>query len=233
MQGRSLGTQRASNTEFTGVGPTPATISRSPLVDRWEARVKDVAERLLAACALVVLLPVLTVIAVVVKLTSAGPIFHRRRVLGEGGKPFDALKFRTMVADADDVLARNPALRQAYEVQVKLKNDPRTTQVGRFLRKYSLDELPQLINVVRGQMWLIGPRMITPEELQRYGRHASRLISVKPGITGLWQVSGRQNTSYERRVELDMQYLDEWTPWLDITILYRTFAVVLTGHGAY
>jgi lipopolysaccharide/colanic/teichoic acid biosynthesis glycosyltransferase len=183
--------------------------------------------------ALVALSPLFAIIALTVKWSSPGPVFHRRRVLGGRGRPFDALKFRTMVADADGVLARNPELRLAYLINQKLTDDPRTTAVGRFLRKYSADELPQLINVVRGQMWLIGPRMISPEELPRYGMHAPRLMTVKPGMTGLWQVSGRQNTSYERRVELDMQYLDEWTLWLDVTILVRTFAVVLSGRGAY
>jgi lipopolysaccharide/colanic/teichoic acid biosynthesis glycosyltransferase len=204
-----------------------------PLVARWDARLKNVVGPVVAGCGLILLSPVFLVIAIAVKLSSPGPVFHYRRVVGQHGRTFDALKFRTMVVGADDVLAQNPELRQAYLVKQKLADDPRTTPVGRFLRRYSLDELPQLINVIRGQMWLIGPRMISPEELQRYGRHASRLLLIKPGMTGLWQVSGRQNTTYERRVELDMQYLDKWTPWLDLTILFRTLSVVMTGRGAY
>jgi lipopolysaccharide/colanic/teichoic acid biosynthesis glycosyltransferase len=217
-----------------GIDPVSAVVGvASPLSVRWDARLKDIVGPIVAVLILVVLFPLFAVIALVVKWSSPGPVFHRRRVLGGRRQPFDALKFRTMVADADGVLARSPQLRQAYSAKQKLTNDPRTTAVGRFLRKYSLDELPQLINVVRGQMWLIGPRMIAAEELVRYGTHAPRLMTVKPGMTGLWQVSGRQNTTYERRVELDMQYLDHWTLWLDLTILCRTFAVVLTGRGAY
>lgn len=207
--------------------------TRSPLAYRWDARLKDIVGPILAGAALVVLSPLFAAIAIAVKWSSPGPVFHRRHVLGGRGKPFDALKFRTMVVNADEVLAKNEELRRAFTVKQKLTDDPRTTQIGRILRRYSLDELPQLINVVRGQMWLIGPRMISPEEITRYGRHAHRLAMVKPGMTGLWQVSGRQNTTYERRVEFDMQYLDEWTLWLDLKILFRTFAVVVTGHGAY
>jgi len=224
------GVDRVSTTAFSS-----ATIvaDPSPLAGRWDARLKDVVGPIVAAVALVVLSPLFAAIAVAVKCSSPGPIIHRRYVLGGRGKPFEAFKFRTMVAEADAVLARSPQLRQEFLLKQKLTDDPRTTGLGRFLRKYSLDELPQLINVVRGQMWLIGPRMISPEELERYGPHASRLMAVKPGMTGLWQVSGRQTTTYARRVELDMQYLNEWTLWLDLKILFRTFLVVLGGRGAY
>lgn len=206
---------------------------RSPLSYRRDARLKDIVGPILAGAALIALSPLFAAIAIAVKCSSPGPVFHRRHVLGGRGKPFDALKFRTMVVNADEMLAKDEELRRAFSLKQKLTDDPRTTRIGRILRRYSLDELPQLINVMRGQMWLIGPRMISPEEVTRYGCHAHRLAMVKPGMTGLWQVSGRQNTTYERRVELDMQYLDGWTLWLDLKILFRTFKVVLTGHGAY
>ena len=213
-------------------GATPGA-RPSMLATRGAARLKDFIDPVIAAFALLVLLPLFVVLAVAVRLSSPGPVLHRRRVLGLGGQEFDALKFRTMVADADAILERDAALRQAFQAKQKLTNDPRTTAVGRFLRKYSLDELPQLVNVLRGQMWLIGPRMIAPDEVGRYGSLVSRLVTVKPGMTGLWQVSGRQNTTYERRVELDMQYIDSWSLLLDLTILCRTVSVVVTGHGGY
>ena len=195
--------------------------------------VKDLFGRPLALAGLILLLPLLLVVAVLVRLSGPGPIVHRRRVMGQYGRTFDAFKFRTMVVDADLWLELNPELREQYLVSHKLRDDPRVTPVGRFLRKYSLDELPQLANVVRGDMWLVGPRMITPEELDKYDHHAGKLLSVKPGITGLWQVSGRQTTSYERRVELDMQYIDHWSIRTDLVILWRTIGVIFKATGAY
>jgi len=152
-------------------------------------------------------------------------------VLGQYGRPFDAFKFRTMIADADAWLRLDPHLQAQYAVKHKLDADPRITPVGRVLRKYSLDELPQLWNVVRGEMWLVGPRMIAPDEAERYGRHAGKLLSVKPGLTGLWQVSGRQRTSYERRIELDMDYIDHWSVTADAAILWKTVGTVVRGTG--
>jgi lipopolysaccharide/colanic/teichoic acid biosynthesis glycosyltransferase len=194
---------------------------------------KNVLERPVALLALLVLSPVMALIAVAIKVTSRGPVFHRRRVIGQYGTQFDAFKFRTMVVDADRILNEDKGLQQAFLVNHKLAADPRVTPLGRVLRKYSLDELPQLLNIVRGEMWLIGPRMISPPELERYGEHAPKLMSVKPGLTGLWQVSGRQTTSYARRVELDMQYIDNWHPAVDARILVRTFAEIFRARGAY
>jgi lipopolysaccharide/colanic/teichoic acid biosynthesis glycosyltransferase len=198
-----------------------------------QAVIKDWGERPLAAVLFILALPLLAAVALLVWATSAGPILHRRRVVGQYGGTFDALKFRTMVADADAVLARDPQLRKTFEINHKLERDPRITPVGRWLRKSSLDELPQLLNVVRGDMWLIGPRMICPAELEKYGRHRQKLLSVKPGLTGLWQVSGRQDVSYERRVELDMQYIDNWSFFTDVRILLKTVRVVLSMRGAH
>ncbi len=195
-------------------------------------RVKAAIEWPIALLAIVLLAPLMAAVAVAVVLSGPGPIIHRRRVLGRHGIPFDAFKFRTMVVDADRVLAQDAALRQAFVSTYKLKNDPRVTTAGRTLRRFSLDELPQLFNVLRGEMALIGPRMISPAELERYGAAKDRLLSVRPGLTGLWQVSGRQTTSYEQRVRLDMSYISEWSPWMDLRIAVRTVGVVLTGEGA-
>ncbi len=145
---------------------------------------------------------------------------------------FDAFKFRTMVENADKILEEDPNLMAEYEKEYKLLNDPRVTSLGEKLRLLSLDELPQLINVLRGQMSLVGPRIITPPELVKYGPHKARLLSVKPGLTGLWQVSGRAKIPYEERVLLDMYYIENRSVWLDLRILWRTFGCVLTHEGA-
>jgi lipopolysaccharide/colanic/teichoic acid biosynthesis glycosyltransferase len=173
------------------------------------------------------------VIAVAIKFDSPGPILYRRRVVGVGGKQFDALKFRTMYLDADQRLAQDSELRRRFEENYKLKDDPRVTRVGRLLRRTSLDELSQIWNVLRGQMSLVGPRMITLEERVRYGKWRMNLSTVKPGITGLWQVSGRSDLSYEERVRLDMHYIRNYSIWLDLHLLWQTIPVVLKGHGAY
>lgn len=186
-----------------------------------------------AAIGLLVLSPILLGIAVLVKLDSPGPIFHRRRVLGRGGKPFDAFKFRTMVVNADEVLRNDPDLYEAFIHGYKLKVDPRVTRIGRALRRTSLDELPQLINVLRGEMSLVGPRMISPDEATRYGKWQLNLLTVKPGITGPWQVQGRSEIPYDERVRLSMHYIRNYSIWLDLGILLRTVMVVVRGEGAY
>lgn len=199
----------------------------------WRTTAKNISGPPVALLVLILILPVMLALALAVKLSSAGPIIHRRRVLGRGGRTFDAYKFRTMVVDADARLQKDANLSQAYSATCKLQNDPRVTPIGRFLRRYSLDELPQLVNVLKGEMWLIGPRMISPSELDRFGAYRAKLLTVKPGLTGLWQVSGRQTTSYERRVELDMQYIDRWSPFLDLSILFKTVRAVVSGRGAF
>jgi len=198
-----------------------------------DALVKTALDYFCGACGLVALSPLLVAIGLLVRLTSPGPVLHRRRVLGTGGKPFDALKFRTMVANADEVLKADPRLREAFEKGYKLRSDPRVTPVGRFLRRTSLDELPQLINVLRGEMSLVGPRMIAPEEAPRYGKWELNLLTVKPGITGPWQVHGRSDISYDERIRLSMHYIRNYSIWLDLEILLRTVSVVLLGKGAY
>jgi exopolysaccharide biosynthesis polyprenyl glycosylphosphotransferase len=194
---------------------------------------KTVLDYILAISSLMVLSPILLLITLAVKFTSSGPIFHKRRVMGLNGKQFNALKFRTMVLHGDRILERYPELKEELEQNHKLKRDPRITRVGAFLRKYSLDELPQLFNVLRREMSLVGPRMISPEEVAMYKQFDMNLLTVMPGITGLWQVSGRSDISYEERVRLDMYYIRNWTIWLDLQLLFQTIPVVLKGRGAY
>ncbi len=211
-----------------------------PLISVSKARISglDAVVKRLLECALVipgliVLSPVLVVIALAIKLDSTGPVIYRRRVMGVGGRQFDAFKFRTMFVNGDAILAAQPQLKAQLEREGKLRDDPRVTRVGRFLRRYSLDELPQLFNVLAGQMSLVGPRMISPPEMARYGRWGMNLLTVKPGITGLWQVSGRADIPYPERVRLDMHYIRNWTIWLDLQILFQTIPAVLRGRGAY
>lgn len=187
----------------------------------------------LSGLGLLALSPVFAVLALIVVLDSPGPAFHRRRVMARGGGQFDAFKFRTMVVDGDAVLASQPSLREALAREMKLKMDPRVTRSGSWMRRLSLDELPQLINVMRGQMSLVGPRMISPPELERYGRHADELLSVRPGITGLWQVSGRSDLDRGDRVRLDLAYVKTRTLGLDLQLLIKTIPAVTRGRGAY
>lgn len=178
-------------------------------------------------------LPLMLLIAIVIKLDSPGPVIYRRRVMGLNGRQFDAYKFRTMHVNGDEILAQYPDLQNELSETHKLKHDPRITRVGHFLRKASLDELPQLFNVMKRQMSLVGPRMISPSEMEKYNDWALNLLTVLPGITGLWQVSGRSDISYNERVRLDMYYIRNWTIWLDIQLLLQTIPAILKGRGAY
>ena len=183
-----------------------------------------------------VFLPIILGVVVALRL-QGGPVFFRHRRIGRDGAIFECLKFRTMVPDADRVLRemldRDPALKAEWLRNHKLQVDPRITAVGRFLRKTSLDELPQLWNILRGDMSLVGPRPVVLDELTRYGRCASRYLSVRPGLTGLWQVSGRNHTSYRRRVALDVYYVRHQSVWLDLNIVARTVKVVFGDRTAY
>lgn len=181
--------------------------------------------------------PVIALIGLLIKTSSPGPVFYGQKRIGCGGRRFRAWKFRTMVADADQVLEdhlnSDPQLREEWDRDHKLKNDPRVTWIGRWLRKSSLDELPQIWNVLLGQMSLVGPRPIVDAEIEKYAEAFHGYTKVIPGITGLWQISGRNNTTYEERVDLDSYYVRNWSPWFDIYILIRTIKVVLLREGAY
>lgn len=176
--------------------------------------------------------PLLGIIAAAIKLLDGGPILHRRRVVGTGGSQFDALKFRTMVENADELLANDSELWDRFQRNYKLEHDPRISRIGGFLRRLSLDELPQLYNVLKGQMSLVGPRMVAPEELEKYGSWKYERIRTKPGITGYWQVNGRQTVGYEERIAMDKYYLKHRSLWLDFKILLKTAAKVLKREGA-
>jgi lipopolysaccharide/colanic/teichoic acid biosynthesis glycosyltransferase len=181
---------------------------------------------------LCLLTPMFMFVALLIWICDGRPVLYLRRVVGSRGE-FDAYKFRTMLRNADAILAADPELRDAFTRNFKLKSDPRVTHIGTWLRKYSLDELPQLVNVLRGQMSLVGPRMITKEELSKYGQYRELLLKVKPGLTGYWQVRGRQDVSYEERVRMDVQYITHWSLGLDLMILFHTPFRVIRGEGAY
>ena len=195
--------------------------------------VKFVLDYILAIASLIVLSPFLLLISILVKIDSPGPILHKRLVMGLNGKQFYALKFRTMAINGNEILDKYPVLKEELAKNHKLKSDPRITRIGAFLRKYSLDELPQLFNVLKREMSLVGPRMISPDEVSMYKQFDMNLLTVLPGITGLWQVSGRSDISYDDRVRLDMYYIRNWSIWLDLQLLFQTFPAVLKGRGAY
>ena len=182
---------------------------------------------------LIILSPFFLILTIWIRRNSPGPAFYRRRVLGLNGKQFDAFKFRTMRVNGDQILAAHPELQAELKANYKLKDDPRVTHLGAFLRKFSIDELPQLFNVLRGEMSLVGPRMITPPELKEYGQWGMNLLTVRPGLTGLWQVSGRSDVSYEERTRLDMFYIRNYTIWFDVLLVMRTIPAVLGKKGAY
>ena len=194
--------------------------------------VKRLLDIVLSILGIVFLAPVFLCIALSIKIDDGGPVLHFREIIGKHGKRFYALKFRTMIPDADTYLAKHPELMQKFKQNMKLSQDPRITRTGRFLRKTSLDELPQLFNVLVGQMSLVGPRIIHPSELARYGEYGQKRLSVKPGITGLWQISGRQHISYDERVQLDMRYIDTRSFIVDLVILVKTLKVFIVHTGA-
>jgi exopolysaccharide biosynthesis polyprenyl glycosylphosphotransferase len=201
---------------------------------RWNARrlVKAAWESAAALLGLALLLPLFATLVVLIRVSSPGPAIFRQARVGRGGRTFTMYKFRTMVPDAE-IVGAELADNDADGVLFKLRVDPRVTPVGRVLRRYSLDELPQLINVAIGQMALVGPRPALPGEVERYDHDPRRRLAVRPGLTGLWQVSGRSDLSWEQSVRLDLFYVDNWSLGLDLSILRRTIRAVLGHHGAY
>lgn len=197
---------------------------------------KIVFDKVFAAAALVLSLPVLVVIACAIALTFRGPVLFRHTRIGLNGKPFFCLKFRTMVPDADarlqDLLNADQAARQEWEQEHKLRHDPRVTPLGRFLRRSSLDELPQFWNVLRGDMSIVGPRPITRDEAPKYAEQFAVYSSVRPGITGVWQVSGRSDTGFPERVSMDVEYVQNWSLWRDVVLAWRTLSVIVSAVGA-
>lgn len=214
-------------------GSDPAEITRSWSLGATLKRLLDILGAIVLG---LVFLPLMLVIVVLLG-REGGPAIYRHRRIGRDGRAFECLKFRSMVPDADrvlrELLERQPELKAEWVRDHKLRGDPRVTALGRFLRRTSLDELPQLWNVLRGEMSLVGPRPVVREELMRYGRSLPVYLSAKPGITGLWQVTGRNDTDYRRRVALDVYYVRKQNLLLDLYILLKTTRVVLGGGGAY
>jgi len=234
-------------TDLTGI-TTSAVVARDlsgtlgvelkhNLLNPWAQRAKRTLDLLGVVVAGLLICPLLLTIAVLIKLDSPGPVFYFQQRLGSGGKHFRCWKFRTMHADADSLLTNllesNAEVRSEWEKSQKLRRDPRVTRTGRFLRKTSLDELPQLWNVLRGEMSLVGPRPIVDAEVAKYHEVYKLYRRVRPGISGLWQVSGRSNTTYEERVAMDAYYVRNWSVWLDLVILARTVKSVISSLGAY
>jgi Undecaprenyl-phosphate galactose phosphotransferase WbaP len=207
------------------------------LLDPWSQRLKRVLDLAATVVGGIFVLPLIAALALVVRLESSGPIFYKDKRLGRDGQLFSCVKFRTMVPDAEsllhELLAENEEAREEYIKYHKLRHDPRVTRVGRFLRKTSLDELPQLWNVLRGEMSLVGPRPYLPRESADIGVTQDEILRVTPGITGPWQVSGRNRSAFEERVEMDVSYVSDWSVWLDLVLLVRTSVCVLFSRGAY
>jgi Undecaprenyl-phosphate galactose phosphotransferase WbaP len=210
---------------------------RRNLLYRRNRIAKRLIDVVLLLLSLLFLIPLTLLIALAIVLESGRPVFYKHERIGRGGKPFTAWKYRTMFKNADvvfdEALKDDPELRKEWEENHKLKNDPRLTKVGSILRRLSLDEFPQLWNVLKGEMSLVGPRPIVENEIEKYGDDFDLYSQVLPGLTGLWQVSGRSDLSYTERVWLDTHYVRNWSIWLDLVILVRTIWVVISGSGAY
>jgi Undecaprenyl-phosphate galactose phosphotransferase WbaP len=207
------------------------------LLDDGSQAIKRAMDLVSAVVFSIILLPVMLTIAMAIKVSSPGPVFYRSQRIGRSGQMFFAWKFRTMVRDADSILHQRfmscPDERREWEAVTKLRYDTRVTAVGKLLRRSSLDELPQLWNVIRGEMSVVGPRPILSEEASRYGPTLELYQKVTPGMTGLWQISGRSDITYRERVELDEYYVRNWSVWLDLYILSRTLKAVLSTRGAW
>lgn len=214
--------RRGSTSQF----PLPVT----PVRYAFAKRAMDV---VISLSAILILSPILLLIAFLVRVTSEGPVIFRQKRSGLGGQEFTCLKFRSMCLDAEQKRAEIAHLNEASGPVFKIRDDPRITPVGRVIRKLSLDELPQLFNVLRGEMSIVGPRPPLPSEVAEYTERAQRRLSVKPGITCLWQISGRSDVSFDRWVELDLEYIETMSFWNDVAIFFRTFPAVLLARGAH
>ena len=200
---------------------------------------KNFFDLLISLLFIIALIPLFLMISLLIKLSSRGPIFFLQKRIGKNNIPFKCIKFRTMYPEAKDILENlllnDSLLKKEYEETHKIKNDPRITPIGKLLRKTSLDELPQFFNVLMGEMSIVGPRPIVKDEKKKYGKNLKKVLLIKPGITGLWQVSGRNNLTYKRRVMLDINYVENYNFLMDLRILFRTFGVILfpLDRGAY
>lgn len=226
--------------EYLSIGTTVDALGNLPIMRLMHHRIGTVSALLkrfedvvLASTILVVTAPFWVVIATGIKLSSPGPVFYKGTRIGKNLRPFEQLKFRTMSADADSDMRAIEAMKASDDRGWKLKQDPRITPFGRFLRRSSLDELPQVLNVLMGQMSFVGPRPPAPGELEAYEEWQKKRLSVRPGLTGMWQVSGRSDLPFDERIWLDFLYIDTWSLWLDLKIMVRTVGAVLSARGAY
>lgn len=226
------GTRSRFNTDEKNL--TKNVETDSPPIGGEKKRFIDI---VFAGSSLVFFLPLFGLIALLIKCSDAGPVLYRHWRIGHAGRPFECLKFRTMVLNGDEVLGRHlaesPSASGEWNETRKLKRDPRVTFVGAVLRKLSLDELPQLINIFRGEMSIVGPRPIVSDEVQMYGPHAELYFKARPGLTGLWQVSGRNDKSYSERVALDCAYVSSWSLSTDLLIVMKSIPAVLSLRGSY
>ena len=217
--------------------PVSFLVSHNNLRSASRLMTKRVFDLLFSSLVLLIAWPLFMVIALLIKMDSRGPVFYVQIRPGKNGRPIRILKFRTMYVDAEErlksLLEENPRARQEWERYRKLRNDPRITRVGRILRKFSLDELPQFINVLRGDMSVVGPRPYQMDELERMGDYRDIILSVNPGITGLWQISGRSDLTFDEKLKIESWYVLNWNLWMDMFIIVRTIPAVLSGKGAY
>lgn len=233
-----------TNVQTSLHGGVPVLELRTTPLEGWGRIVKRIVDFITSLLGVVILSPLFLVIAIAIKLTDPGPVFYLDERLSRTGKKIKIYKFRSMKAEycdggkfgsktREEVIASfgDPKLVEEFKKYQKLKKDPRVSSLGRFMRKTSIDELAQLLNVFKGDLSLVGPRPIVESELDRYGELGGKFLAIKPGLTGLWQVSGRNDISYKERVELDIYYVENWSLWLDITILWRTLGVVVRGRG--
>jgi exopolysaccharide biosynthesis polyprenyl glycosylphosphotransferase len=204
-----------------------------PELDGGKKVIKEAFDKALALTGVILLAPLFAVIALAIKFTDRGPVFFRQTRVGKDGHTFTVWKFRTMVVDAEKRKAALTVHNEAAGALFKMRRDPRVTRAGIWLRRYSLDELPQLFNVLFGDMSLVGPRPALPVEAARYGDHMRRRLAVKPGMTGLWQINGRSDLAWDEAVRLDLRYVENWSFILDLQILWKTLSAVLGGYGAY
>lgn len=209
--------------------PSGHAIKKKPVYDFFK-RIFDIVCSLVA---LIILSPVFLIMAILVKTTSEGPVFFAHKRVGKNGKEIKIYKFRSMVTNAEELIKQfTPEQKAEYEKNFKLENDPRITKVGKFMRKTSLDELPQLLNILKGDISIVGPRPVTEVETEIYGNYRDMLLSVKPGLTGFWAANGRSDTTYTRRRAMEIYYVKNRSLWLDIKIIFKTFVSVFKGESA-
>lgn len=194
---------------------------------------KRIVDIILGCIGLVLLSPVFLILAICIKIDSKGPVIFAHKRIGKNGKEFNMYKFRSMYENAEKMIENfNEEQKREWQENFKLENDPRITKVGKFLRKTSLDELPQIVNIIKGDLSIIGPRPVIDEELEKYGKNKDKFLSITPGLTGYWQANGRSNTTYEERMQMELYYIDNQSLWLDIKIFFKTIVSVLKKEGA-